>query len=417
MEVEEDTETQPSTSLDKSIAGEATCLLDVLEVSLTDTEKRSTSGTVNLRDAYTVYLIETKAKDKCDKVKLVNISSIWRRYSEFELLKDYLQVTYPWVVTPPIPEKKALFPWQATPTDKFHPEFIDRRKAGLENFLLHVALHKQLSFDQNFINFLQQDDAWAESLTTTGYLGKADAKLKSLSASFMLKKPDKKFEETKNYSNELHSNISNLLKMRSKLIDRAYGIHKLHANYSRVFGEWSSFEKPMSEGLVKVAHLMNVYASLTNCMDEEEQFSDQMKEYLFYAESLRQVCRKQEMLQYEVERAEANLSAKSSQRQNLVQGKKGILSRWFTGVDTEEVKEFKLQQLDAQIHEAENQCCQTTAATDEFVVKALVDINQFQEQKVKDLKETLILYAILQIKMCKKGLSIWTNMRDCFENM
>ena len=32
----------------------------------------------------------------------------------------------------------------------------------------------------------------------------------------------------------------------------------------------------------------------------------------------RQVCRKQEMLQYEVERAEANLSAKSSQRQNLV---------------------------------------------------------------------------------------------------
>lgn len=29
------------------------------------------------------------------------------------------------------------------------------------------------------------------------------------------------------------------------------------------------------------------YTSLSNYMDEEEQFADQMKEYLFFAESLR----------------------------------------------------------------------------------------------------------------------------------
>lgn len=357
---------------------DTTCLLDVLEVAITDTEKRFNTGAVNLRDAYTVYLIETKTKEgRKGKVRLLNNSSIWRRYSEFEMIRNYLLSTYSWVVMPPLPEKKTLFPWQATVTDQFSPDFIDRRKAGLENFLLHVASHRAASFDLNFIKFLQEED-WSKSVANIGYLDKADAKLKSLSASFMLKKPDKSFEETKNYSNELYNNISNVLRCHAKLADRKYGICKLHSNYGRVFAEWSSFEKQMNDGLLKAAHLMNVYASLSNCMDEEEQFADQMKEYLFFAESLRNVCKNQEKLQYEVERADAILSAKSTQRENLMQGKKGFLSRWFTNADKDEVRDAKLQQLDAQVHEAESHCRQTADDVSSFVVKAREDIDSFQ---------------------------------------
>lgn len=32
---------------------------------------------------------------------------LWRRYSEFELLRSYLTVTYPYVVVPPLPEKRV----------------------------------------------------------------------------------------------------------------------------------------------------------------------------------------------------------------------------------------------------------------------------------------------------------------------
>lgn len=34
-------------------------------------------------------------------------TSAWRRYSEFELLRNYLEITYPAVVVPPLPEKKV----------------------------------------------------------------------------------------------------------------------------------------------------------------------------------------------------------------------------------------------------------------------------------------------------------------------
>lgn len=32
---------------------------------------------------------------------------LWRRYSEFELLRSYLVVTYPHIVVPPLPEKRV----------------------------------------------------------------------------------------------------------------------------------------------------------------------------------------------------------------------------------------------------------------------------------------------------------------------
>lgn len=54
-----------------------------------------------------IILIINRTKSSNIHSKLLNVANIWRRYSEFELIKDYLQSTYPWVVIPPLPEKKA----------------------------------------------------------------------------------------------------------------------------------------------------------------------------------------------------------------------------------------------------------------------------------------------------------------------
>lgn len=63
---------------------------------------------------------------------LNKLSSLWRRYSEFELLRTYLEVTYPYIVVPPLPEKKVIYAWQKIASDTFDPDFVDRRRAGLE---------------------------------------------------------------------------------------------------------------------------------------------------------------------------------------------------------------------------------------------------------------------------------------------
>ena len=43
-----------------------------------------------------------------------------------------------------------------------------------------------------------------------------------------------------------------------KLVDRLYGIHKIHNNYGRVFSEWSAIEKEMADSLQTAGHYMDV---------------------------------------------------------------------------------------------------------------------------------------------------------------
>lgn len=50
--------------------------------------------------------VESQNEGQCSPV-----DSLWRRYSEFELLRNYLLVTYPHIVVPPLPEKRVRKLW------------------------------------------------------------------------------------------------------------------------------------------------------------------------------------------------------------------------------------------------------------------------------------------------------------------
>lgn len=65
---------------------------------------------------------------------------MWRRYSEFELLRFQLENKYPEAIIPPLPEKKASFTRQSQSSDNIDPVFVDRRRVGLEVF--HLMLFK-----------------------------------------------------------------------------------------------------------------------------------------------------------------------------------------------------------------------------------------------------------------------------------
>ncbi|XP_064614027.1 sorting nexin-4-like [Liolophura sinensis] len=409
-------------TIKETTARRKTNLLQWMEITVSEPEKRS-GISMKMQETFTVYLIETRVTDPNMKGYTEDTTSAWRRYSEFELLRNYLEITYPAVVVPPLPEKKATYVWQKSGRDNFDPDFVERRRAGLEIFLLRLAAHSTLSQDQIFQTFLKKEDGWKDMVYSTDFQNKADSKLKALSASFRLKKPDRRFDELKNYSNELQSNILSLLKIRARLADRLYAIHKVHGNYARVLNEWSSIDKDIADPLQGAAHYMDVFANnVDGILDEEEQYADQLKEYLGFGDSLRFVCKKQECLQYDLERVEDSLSYKASQKEMLLQGKTGgfslssVKTKLF-GSDTPEQRDQKIKQLEEQIALNEEELKTITAETQKFVELALRDIDRFERQKVKDLKEIFTNFAIMQIKQCKKGIAIWTSAKDCFGKM
>lgn len=114
------------------------------------------------------YFFFYRLTDPNCQYKLGKLTTVWRRYTEFEQLRDYLEVTYPYIVLPPLPEKRVMFGWQKISNDTFDPNFIDRRRAGLENFLLRIAAHPILTWDTHFIEFLQHEEGWRESYKSNG---------------------------------------------------------------------------------------------------------------------------------------------------------------------------------------------------------------------------------------------------------
>ncbi|KAG5863420.1 hypothetical protein JTB14_023566 [Gonioctena quinquepunctata] len=387
---------QKDTALLKPVKLET--LLNHLELSVSESEKR-VNGSLNIRDYYTVYLIEIKVTDPNLQARHGKLTTVWRRYTEFEQLRDYLEVTYPYIVLPPLPEKRVI-------------------RAGLENFLLRIAAHPILTWDNHFLEFLQQEEGWRESYKANGYYQLVENKLKSISVSVRLKKSDPQFEAIKDYGGTLYININNLLKARSRVAEKQYNVHKLHANYGRVFSEWSVVEKEMGDALQKSGHYLD---SLASCIDvsleDEELLADQLKEYLFFASSLQNVCKNHEILQLQLEDAEDNVANKNVERTKVQQGKTGLMSKLFGAVDTDEVREYKVNLLDQQIQEGAGVVSDSKESLSDFTEKALDDIEIFQRQKVSDLRDTLGSYAFLQLKTARKGLQNWMQIRDCLQNI
>ncbi|XP_041057393.1 sorting nexin-4 isoform X1 [Carcharodon carcharias] len=406
-----------------TIIEDKSCLLKKMEISVSEAEKRTGKNAVNMQEIYTVYLIETRPLDSQNEEESSVPDSLWRRYSEFELLRNYLVVTYPCIVVPPLPEKRAEFVWHKLSADNMDPDFVERRRIGLENFLLRVASHSTLSCDPIFYLFLTQENGWKEAANESGFQAKADSRLKALNATFRVKNPDKRFMELKHYGDELQSIISHLLRVRARVADRLYGVYKVHGNYGRVFSEWSAIEKEMGDGLQSAGHHMDVYAaSIDDILEEEEHYADQLKEYLFFAEALRSVCRKHELQQYDLEMAALDLTSKKQQREELATGTvrtfslKGMTSKLF-GQETPEQREAKLNMLEDQIADGEELVKAKNLECEDFIKDAWADIERFKEQKNNDLKEALISYAVMQISMCKKGIQVWTNAKECFSKM
>lgn len=52
--------------------------------------------------------------------------------------------------------QQAEFVWHKLSADNMDPDFVERRRVGLENFLLRVASHPVLSSDKIFYSFLTE---------------------------------------------------------------------------------------------------------------------------------------------------------------------------------------------------------------------------------------------------------------------
>lgn len=255
-----------------------------------------------------------------------------------------------------------------------------------------------------------------------------DSRLKSWSAS--AKEPDRRFEDMKHYAENLGSNVAAMIKVRQRISDTIFSIHKQHATYGKIFSEWSSLEKEMGDDLQKSGHYMDRFAASVDeaLVEDEMAFSEPLKEYLHFSDVLKGVASRQLLRQYDMEKAEETLTNKKTQRDDLNTQKETLqsghtppksggfsfkgLSSMIFGAETPEVLETKINNLDEQINDAEENVKTAKEEVRIFNEEALKDYEHFKKQEVRDLKEVLAAHIKTQIMICKLGMSTWQDMKD-----
>nr|CAB3266464.1 sorting nexin-4-like [Phallusia mammillata] len=399
-------------------------MLNKLKITVSDPEKRTQATGLKMQETFVVYMIETTPLDAKSSV-YESVTSLWRRYSEFELLRNYLLAMYPSVIIPPLPEKRANFIWnKLTAVDTFDVEFLDRRRGGLESFLHRLAGHHKLSSDRIVKHFILKEDGWRDVVMATDYQAMSDSWLRKVNASLRVKQPDIRFDQLKSYANQLQTALSNLLRVRAKLAERVFGIYKIHGNYDRVFKEWALLEsEPLHSALQKAASEIEILGkSIDTLIDEEDILAENLKEYLYFADSLKALCKRHEALQYDVEWYDNQVHHLRAEKKQALTGKmntfsfSGMKAR-LMGADREEQLENKIEQLDKSITESDENLDKSKAAAKEFLDSALQEIDLFKARKTMDLKEILTNYAILQIKVNKEGVALWSKIKVPFADL
>lgn len=404
-------------------------LLNLMEVAVVESERRKSEI---LKEPYTVYLVESRPVE--NTIGYEPGCALWRRYSEFELLRNYLMAFYPHMVMPPLPEKRINVAKLQIAHDKFDPDFIERRRQGLECFLLRLASHPVISQDAIFRGFLNQEEGWKESVAVTNWQQKVDGRFRSISASLSIKKPDQRFENIKNYAESLSTNISGILKIQQRLSEKQNSILKSHTDYGKLFSEWSAIEPEIGDVLQQAGHQMDRLSSNIESILSEEEISyvDQLKEYLYFTESLRSIVRKQNLRQHDLEKAEEHLSVKSKQRDEIARDVSAAesgeevpatgftlksVSTMLFGQESLEVRQEKLATAEEQVKNAEETCKIAENEVNVFMDKAINDFERFKKQKVRDVNEIMENYVKSQLKINKQGLQQWQQMREYFINM
>ncbi|XP_064396570.1 sorting nexin-4-like [Halichondria panicea] len=356
---------------------------------------------------------------------------VWRRYSEFEALRIFLCTIYPHCVVPPLPEKaikgssgllsKITFTGEDT-------DFLMKRQQALELFLVRLSRHPQLSLNVWFHQFMH-NIGWREAVQKSGYSNKAESLLQSLSFSLSKQKADSRFEDVKQYSDELETTFKALLDIRQRINTTMTSVYKVHSNYGRVFSEWSEIEDCLGTSLQIAGGCMDSYSeSVDMYMDEEEtRYYLPLKEYVAYCESLRVVVRRQEALQRHVEKCEEVLSSKAEAKEALAKenpetgGSGGsrfsfkVLTTKLKGGDTSYFGRMSAATRDLQ--EAEDSAKQAQKDLELFTAKALSELERFHSQKDSDFKSILINYVQLQAHIHRKGITTWERFKQGFEMM
>uniref|UniRef100_A0A674G9G8 Sorting nexin-30 n=1 Tax=Taeniopygia guttata TaxID=59729 RepID=A0A674G9G8_TAEGU len=215
------------------------------------------------------------------------------------------------VTTKPLPEKFVV----KGVVDRFSEEFVETRRKALDKFLKRITDHPVLSFNEHFNVFLTAKDLNAYKKQGMALLSKMGESVKYVTGGYKLRTRPLEFAAIGDYLDTFSLKLGTIDRIAQRIIKEQLEYLVELREYGPVYSTWGGLEVELSEPLEGVS------ACIGNCCTALEELSEDMtedflpvlREYILYAESMKNVLKKRDQVQAEYE---AKLEAVALKRED-----------------------------------------------------------------------------------------------------
>ncbi|CAH7666422.1 hypothetical protein PPACK8108_LOCUS775 [Phakopsora pachyrhizi] len=360
-------------------------------------------------------------------------SSSRRRFQDFVFLHDHLVKDFPAVVVPPLPDKSRL---KYVTGDRFSPEFVERRRAGLQRFLQRLARHPTLS-RAKLLKYFVESSQWNVDMHTHLAHPPLPAELPSsllelasdtlLNAFSKVRKPDERFVEIRDGLDRFEERLSAIERIenrsRIRISELANDYEELAASIqglgyleSGITDPLSRFETAILDYSIGLRDLNSTTAA---------PLISKLVSLINYSESFRTVLKLRDQKQLDFEELSSYLSNLTMERDRIMagygsMGLGGYLKEkieLLRGSEVDSSREAKIHKLDCKIKDLQEAVTSAHETSDSFNEEVLKEHSIFQIGKRSELKELLNDLVDGNISMYKKSISDWESMIPYFERI
>lgn len=270
-----------------------------LKIEVTEREKVGVKS-----DAYINYKISTASSRRVDRFERAGYV-VWRRYRDFEWLREMLEKHHFTLIVPPLPGKQLTRYF-----DQKSEEFLNGRQKALDKFLKRLAAHPYFSFNKHLKAFLTAEPteftaSVAETSSSNRLLGSVASSVKMAANSFRLKNPDPEYAKQAKYFEELGEKLNIVERIAIRLHTERDELVSNMEEMSTEFAGWGLNEPHLVTPIRALGTCVENCTSSLVTLNENNAYSMMVsaKEYQLFCASGVSAVRRRDGLQLDQERA------------------------------------------------------------------------------------------------------------------
>ena len=339
--------------------------------------------------------------------------TVMRRYSDFDLLRNFLIVKYPSYIIPPLPDKASTNYLMNKVFSSDNSDFLSQRLSFLEIFLTRIHRLTKLSKDVWFERFLYLE-RWKDEVqpdyTTAINLAKAHA---SSFFSRVPNSPNPEMAEISVFATKSQEFLTALLKSYDKLKSTRQSTFHSTSDFGTTLQNWADVDGSQSEMFQFSSGIIATFQDALIKVEEDEEYKlvGPSKEYIAYSEAVKSAVKRQYSMAVASEKAVENYKSKTFARDKA---DKQLEEARNVNKNVPKAEE-RQKTAETQMEDARTDMENKESAVKEFTDEFLVNYKNYQAQRKVDFKAIFLNFSRSQFLLNNSMRESWEKIHKNFK--